>query len=96
MQFPVGSGRSFTETLLPNAYDGGFRLKSLAHGTMDRYTTLITNKSDFDNQVMSMKTCTVFAQSLLDSLADNDRKNLTVEQEQIDQAIRDAIGVLRA
>jgi hypothetical protein len=96
LQFPVGSGRSFTESLLPKAYGGGFRLKSLAHTTMNRYTTLIKNKSDFDNQIMSMKTSTVFAQSLLDSLADVDRKNLTVEREQIDQALRDAIGVLRA
>ncbi len=63
---------------------------------MDRYKTLITNKSDFDNQVMSMKTSTVFAQSLLDSLADIDCKNLVVEREQIDQALGDAIGVIRA
>jgi hypothetical protein len=96
LQFPVGSGRSFTESLLPNAFGGGFRLKSVAHTTMDEYKILIKNKSDFDNQIMSMKTSTVFAQSLLDSLADVDRKNLTVEREQINQALRDAIGVLRA
>jgi hypothetical protein len=96
LQFPVGSGRSYTESLLPTAFGGGFRLKALAHVTMDRYKTLITNKSDFDNQVMSMKTSTVFAQSLLDSLADIDCKNLVVEREQIDQALGDAIGVIRA
>lgn len=96
LQFPVGSGISFTESLLPKAFTGGFRLTALAHTIMERHKTLITNKSDFDNQIMSMKTCTVCAQSLLDSLADIDRKSLTVEREQIDQALNDAIGVLRA
>jgi len=38
----------------------------------------------------------ILARPLLDSLADIDRKSLAVEPKQIDEALRDAIGVLRA
>ena len=39
LHFPVGSGRSLTESLLPKAYGGGFRLRSLSHTAMERYKT---------------------------------------------------------
>lgn len=96
LRFPLGSDTSFTESLLPHGYRAGFRLAKLAHRTAEMYKTLVDRHSDFDNLTLSMKTCTVFAQSLLDELADRDAPDLTVDDSDIDRALRLAIGILPA
>lgn len=96
LRFPLGSDTSFTESLLPKGYKAGFRLAKLAHRTAERYQTLVDRHSDFDNLTMSMKTCTVFAQSLLDELADRDAPDLTVDDSDLENSLRIAIGILPA
>ena len=93
LMFPVGSDTSYTESLLPIAYGNSFRLGRLATRIGGLYREMVSNSAMGDSYTMTMKTCTAFAQSLFDELAGLDNKGLEVSDEQIREALRDAIGL---
>lgn len=93
LMFPVGSETSYTESLLPLAYGNSFRLSKLAARVGAMYREMVSDTAVVDSYTMTMKTCTVFAQSLLDELAGIDCADLAVGDDLLRSALADGIGL---
>lgn len=85
--YPEGNSRSITETFLPKAFAGGWRLESQA-GAMWRGFRSGARSVGKKTTRMTMQSCTILVAQLLQSLALKDAPDLKLTDKDIQSATR--------